>query len=353
MKWEAIKVAYEGYDKYVRVYKGEFLKWKFEPSKEGDYFYIEAATDNAYILFNSSNSIIYNYKNILEYSYNKIKWHKLSSIPKTQTGYIQLPSEGDRIYFRNVSESIVKNSSSSQTLFASGDKSTNVKIGGDLHTIMFKHTDKIYTLNSYNFTYLFDNIPTLIDASDLILPATTLGYRSYCRMFRNCYNLKYAPKQLSVMTFTNQESCELMFENCYNLLSVPELPATTLGYGCYKSMFKNCTSLNTVPELPATTLDEMCYLSMFQGCTSLTKAPELPALTLTDYCYYGMFQGCSSLNYIKCLATDISANNSTRNWVYGVPRTGEFVKHPDATWSSGVNGIPGGWTIIDYDIISE
>ena len=55
------------------------------------------------------------------------------------------------------------------------------------------------------------------------------------------------------------------------------LPATTLANSCYGSMFKGCTSLTTAPALHATTLAESCYSNMFSGCTSLTTAPELPA----------------------------------------------------------------------------
>ena len=85
---------------------------------------------------------------------------------------------------------------------------------------------------------------------------------------------------------------------------------------------------------------------MFQGCTNLTTAPELPATTLTPSCYESMFQACESLNYIKCLATDISASNCTVNWVLNVPSTGTFVKKASMTrWTTGSNGIPEGWTV--------
>ena len=87
---------------------------------------------------------------------------------------------------------------------------------------------------------------------------------------------------------------------------------------------------------------------MFDGCGSLTVAPELPATTLANACYIQMFGGCTSLNYIKCLATDISATNCTYNWVNGVAPTGTFVKNPNMTsWTTGDSGIPSGWTVQD------
>ena len=101
--------------------------------------------------------------------------------------------------------------------------------------------------------------------------------------------------------------------------------------------------------LPSTTLANYCYQSMFYGCTSLTTAPELPAPTVAEEgCYANMFYGCSSLNYIKCLATDISGYGCTDYWVDGVASTGTFVKASSMTdWTTGRNGIPSGWTVVE------
>ena len=84
---------------------------------------------------------------------------------------------------------------------------------------------------------------------------------------------------------------------------------------------------------------------MFIRCTSLNTAPELPATTLTDRCYANMFYGCKSLNYIKMLATDVSANNCLLWWVYGVAPSGTFVKDASATLPTSSSGIPNGWTV--------
>ena len=141
-----------------------------------------------------------------------------------------------------------------------------------------------------------------------------------------------------------------MFRECTSLTTAPDLPATTLAADCYYYMFGDCTSLTTAPELPATELARSCYQGMFSNCTSLTTAPELPATTLVNYCYSYMFEDCTSLNYIKCLATNISATDYTDTWVNRVSSTGTFIKHPDATWSTGYNGIPSGWTVVDAEI---
>lgn len=98
--------------------------------------------------------------------------------------------------------------------------------------------------------------------------------------------------------------------------------------------------------MPATTLKNYCYYGMFQNCTAMTTAPELPATTLVQSCYQGMFSGCTSLNSITCLATNISARNSTSNWVVGVAASGTFTKAASmSSWTTGASGIPNGWTI--------
>jgi hypothetical protein len=64
-----------------------------------------------------------------------------------------------------------------------------------------------------------------------------------------------------------------------------------------------------------------------------------------------MFENCSKLNYIKMLATNISASNCLKYWVNGVARTGTFVKNaamttlPTSSSSNYYGGIPNGWTV--------
>ena len=61
-----------------------------------------------------------------------------------------------------------------------------------------------------------------------------------------------------------------------------------------------------------------------------------------------MFNGCTKLNYIKMLATDISATDCLYNWVTGVSHIGTFVKDPNMTsLPTGASGIPTGWTVQD------
>ena len=178
------------------------------------------------------------------------------------------------------------------------------------------------------------------------LPATTLASYCYDNMFYRCTALTSAP---SLPATTLAARCyQYMFANCTALTTAPVLPATTLAQSCYAYMFAGCSSLASAPALPATTLATYCYTYMFQNCTGLTAAPVLPAKTLLNYCYNNMFKGCTSLNYIKCLATDISASNSTSNWTNNVASAGTFVKDSAMSgWTTGANGIPTGWVVED------
>ena len=205
------------------------------------------------------------------------------------------------------------------------------------------------SMGNSNLSELFNGCSGLTSAENLILPATAMtsnyGYRY---MFYGCSSLT-TPPQLPATTLAS--NCySNMFSYCYSLTTAPVLSATTLADACYASMFNGCSLLTTVQSiLPATTLANFCYNLMFQGCTSLTTAPQLPATTLVDYCYTSMFNGCQNLNSITCLATDITANNCTRNWVYGVPSGGTFTKAASMNdWTSGNSGIPSGWTVTNY-----
>ena len=182
----------------------------------------------------------------------------------------------------------------------------------------------------------------VVDASNLVLPATTLANYCYYGMFTYDACLKTSPELPATTLATGCYGG--MFMICTSLKTAPVLPATALADSCYFGMFQTCPSLTTAPELPATTLAPSCYSGMFSDCPSLTTAPELPATTLVSSCYSSMFSGCSKLNYIKALFTTTPGSTYTSNWVSGVASTGTFIKNVDATWDVvGVNGVPTGW----------
>lgn len=135
-----------------------------------------------------------------------------------------------------------------------------------------------------------------------------------------------------------------LFRECSGMTFNVSLPSENLNVNCYMHMFRGCSLMTTAPELPATTLSLDCYSYMFHTCTSLTTAPALPATTLVTNCYRSMFQGCSSLNKIITYADDISATSCLSGWVTNVSSTGDFYNLGSATYPSGANGIPTGWS---------
>lgn len=192
------------------------------------------------------------------------------------------------------------------------------------------------------FRELFSGCSGLKSAENLILP-TTLSVGCFRGMFTSS-GITIAPK-LPALKMTN--SCySYMFSNCQSLTTAPDLPSTELAIDCYSYMFGNCSSLTTAPELPATKLYNYCYQGMFQG-TAITESPELPATVLVPNCYSYMFDSCTNLNKITCNAYDISATSCTESWVEDVASTGAFIGNSSVNWTTGINGIPEGWTFDD------
>ena len=168
------------------------------------------------------------------------------------------------------------------------------------------------------------------------------------KLFDGCTGLISADRQLiSGFTTLTKQCYTEMFVGCTGLLNGVDMPSNVvLAEGCCHTMYDGCSSLTTAPELPATTLVYHCYAWMFRNCTSLTTAPDLPAINATSDNYIHMFAGCTSLNYIKCLA--VSNSGYMQGWVDDVPSGGTFVKNVNMNnWTTGVNGIPTGWNVID------
>ena len=100
-----------------------------------------------------------------------------------------------------------------------------------------------------------------------------------------------------------------------NLESATALEAKNAFYGLFAGADKLVNNTERLLVLPATTLTESCYQDMFNGCKGIEKAPELPAPKLEKNCYQEMFYDCAKLNHVKCLATDIKAENCTKDWL--------------------------------------
>lgn len=283
--------------------------------------------------------------NLKTISYRKDNSLNWTDITSTTAGTSFNVDAGDKILFKgeNTNYAISDNNYNG---FLGSTAVYNV-YGNIMSLVGGDNFSGLTTLNSaFTFHSLF-RTTKVNDATNLVLPATVLSIWCYKSMFESS-RLVFPPK---LPATTLVEKCYYgMFYGCTGLTSAPELPATTLAVGCYQQMFQNCTSLTTAPVLSATTLANSCYVGMFRDCESLATAPELPATTLVNGCYQQMFYGCHHLNYIKCLATNISASNSRSNWVQSTSYSGTFVKSAgisEATWGRGTSGIPNNWTVED------
>lgn len=128
---------------------------------------------------------------------------------------------------------------------------------------------------------------------------------------------------------------------------------TTMPRSACRDMFRDSTNLVSARnfKLTATSFGgdgNYGYEHMFSGCSKLEQGPDLDAFsTLLPGIYKNFFYNCTSLKYIKCTATNTGANECTVSWVYGVPSGGTFVKAASKSWSTGISGIPSGWTVVN------
>ena len=279
----------------------------------------------------------------IDYKLNDGGWVSITSNTGSSAPTITVNS-GDKLQFRGNNEQYATNYSKHNSF---GGSTASFEVEGNIMSLIygdnFKNNSTISS--GYTFEGLFIGCAKLVSAENLVLPATTLTDYCYRSMFSNCTSLTVAPA-LPATTLAS-ECYKGMFGNCTSLTTAPELPATTLRSECYAGMFGGCSKLTKAPELPATNVPWGCYKGMFIACHSLTTAPELPATTLSEHCYDEMFRNCTSLNYIKCLAKDISTTyGCTNNWVWGVASTGTFVKASSMkSWERGDDGIPTRWAI--------
>ena len=296
-----------------------------------------------------NNSSVKQIRTNCKISYDSVHWQNYSlalAINPTDSliGRINLANKGDKVYVKAdlTTEPDANNYTHLTVLNSSAN--TKIRVRGNIASLN-KGTNDAYktdylTADRACYIKMFMDCTALIQAPEL--PATTLGIMSYESMFWGCTSLTQAPD----LAATNLAylCCGSMFQDCTALTKTGLLPATKLSGYCYNQMFQGCTSLAQAPSLPATTLADSCYSFMFYKCSNLNRAPLLPATALISNCYKSMFRDCTKLNYVKCLATTIPATNCTSDWLNNVSPTGDFYTSTSTNWTSGLNGIPTGWT---------
>lgn len=228
---------------------------------------------------------------------------------------------------------------------AAGDQ---VQLRGDnqAYCLMTEFGEKPTQITATNDIYVYGNVMSLISSIGFVT-LTTLpvvgGSGPYDSDNTFAYLFTTSGEYLDPVintTIRNHPTKDIV---------LPALNVTRCGY---MYMFARCQNLTRAPELPATELGWGCYHQMFCS-TAIERAPVLAAATVPHEGYSSMFDQCANLNYVKCLATDISAQGSTGFWLNGVAATGTFVKADGMDdWTVGpqdecgsIHGIPAGWTV--------
>lgn len=118
---------------------------------------------------------------------------------------------------------------------------------------------------------------------------------------------------------------------------------------CYANMLGGNSDLTNVDNLIIPYVGpygRRMFSDILSGCSNITNGPIILAENLyaNRQCFLRAFYGCSKLSNITCKATtNIDTNFSS--WLHGVSSTGTFYKAAGATWPTGDNGIPSGWTV--------
>lgn len=228
---------------------------------------------------------------------------------------------------------------------AIGDK---IQFRGDNNTYGINYSNDSSFDGSTAYFNAYGNILSLINSTGFTGVTSLSGQYVFKRLFK--YTNVCDASNIVIPT-TNIPAYGLYetFIGCTNLVKAPDLPATSLASNCYYGMFYNCNNLIDGPSsLPALITYANCYDKMFYNCYRLENAPEILCSSINIRSCREMFYGCSLLDYIKCLATNVSQTDCTLNWLNGVSAIGTFVKDPNMTsWPTGTSGIPSGWQVVD------
>lgn len=124
------------------------------------------------------------------------------------------------------------------------------------------------------------------------------------------------------------------------------LPATTLTYNeCYSGIFRSNAGLLYPPKsISVDDTQTVGLYGLFLRCTSLEESPILSWSSNGFYGVLDMFTNCSSLKRIAAIGS-----TSEDYWTENVHASGIFYKNSNASWSSGTEGIPSGWTTRNWN----
>ena len=200
------------------------------------------------IVFKTSNN---SHPRTISYSLNNgSTWVDITS---STAGTSFNVSVGDKVMFKGNNSGYGNHSlmSTNEYVNSFSDSTAYFNIEGNIMSLLYG--DGFYGQTSlpsaYCFYHFFDGCK-VCDASNLVMPATSLT--------KNCY--------------------EKMFNACVNLTAAPTLPATTLVKRCYGYMFGNCSNLSSVTCLATNISASQCLIFWLNGVAAsgtFTKAASM------------------------------------------------------------------------------
>ena len=314
----------------VAMYIGSTLIWQ-KSGGEGqqehdysqDYFTIESLADSNLIKIGKNKS-----PSNINLSYSTDDGETWTDLTLSASRDFATINTGDKIMFKGTNNNLATAWDTYYRFYST----KNINVYGNAMSLLFGdnflNNSEFTSDTSYNLCGLFYGTTTLIDASNLILPASTCTISCYNGMFRGCTNLVYGPKLL---------------------------PALDVPHDAYSSMFEGCTSLVEAPEILATTvsgdgaLNRMFCMNRNNKVTAaMTKGPILRITNTLSYnnVYQQLFCGNSNLTEVTILTPGTGL--SFANWLNNVSSTGIIKKLSETTFTSGVSGLPSGWTTQVY-----
>ena len=276
-------------------------------------------------------------------------------MPETKMSWYAAKTITYEVVVKNVSAKAVANvdKATPLTLVAQADGKITVTFNGGITLA----NDIKYTINNgaeqtiakntsgaYDITVKKGDVVQLYSLNSSLGGSTVAGARGTTRAVDD--GAKYINIRPSMKTEIYGNVMSLL-KGKDNLESATTIEANNAFYGLFAGADKLVNNTERLLVLPATTLTEGCYDNMFSGCKGIEKAPELPAPKLEKGCYQEMFYDCAKLNHVKCLATDIKAENSTKDWLgkAGTEATSKPVLESVVDMKAGSDdGVPTSWT---------
>lgn len=300
-----------------KVYLGDVLLYP-----KTNYFTIRSLADNNTItLRNNAGTLIQ--ETTFYYSIDGGATWTSFGVARGTTKTIATLNTGESLLLKGINGTLGTAYNAGHYFRATG----NFEVEGNIMSLLRNNdTDTEFIGGSYNFAQLFSGCTNLVNAENLIIPASAMTSNAFNGTFRGCTSLTKAP----------------------------ELPAKVMANSCYSSMFEGCTSLSKPPSvLNVNGVEGSCFQRMF--CMSRTSmvtsamkyTPKMYGSYNTATFAQQMFCGNGSLETVECYMTKTSGDFSQTNWMQYTNSTGTFKKLSTQTFVSGVNGIPDGWTVLN------